>query len=77
MKIFLILPTQLFKDIKILKNKKNYDIVYLVEDSYYLNPNFHKQKLLLHISSLNYYYDYLVKKSIIVYYTSVHPIRKQ
>ena len=68
MKVFIILPTQLFKDIKILKNKKFYDIVYLIEDPYYLNPTFHKQKLLLHISSLNYYYDYLVKNSINVKY---------
>jgi deoxyribodipyrimidine photolyase-related protein len=57
MKKFLILPTQLFKDIKILKD---YDIIYLIEDTYYLNSKFHKQKLLLHVSSLNYYYDYLL-----------------
>jgi deoxyribodipyrimidine photolyase-related protein len=74
MKIFLILPTQLFKDIKILKHKKNYDIIYLLEDPYYLNPTFHKQKLLLHISSLNYYYDYLVKKSINVKYIKYNEI---
>lgn len=65
MKIFVILPTQLFKDIKILKN---YDVIYLIEEPYYINPKFHKQKLLLHISSLNYYYDYLSKKSINVKY---------
>lgn len=56
MNIFIILPTQLFKDIKILKN---YDIIYLIEEPYYLNPNYHKQKLVLHIASLNYYYNYL------------------
>lgn len=65
MKIFLILPTQLFKDIKILKK---YDIIYLIEEPYYLNPTFHKQKLLLHISSLKYYFDYLLKHSINVKY---------
>ena len=54
MKIFLILLTQLFKDIK---NIKKYDIIYLIEDPYYLNPKFHKQNYYLHISSLNYYYD--------------------
>lgn len=61
MNIFLILPTQLFKDIKILKN---YDKVYLLEDEYYLNLTFHKQKLLLHVSSLRYYYDYLKDNKI-------------
>ena len=61
MRIFLILPTQLFKDIKILKN---YDKVYLVEEDYYINPKFHKQKLLLHIASLNSYYDYLIDNDI-------------
>lgn len=54
--IFLILPTQLFKDIKILNN---YDKIYIIEEPYYLNPNYHKQKLTLHIASLRYYYDYL------------------
>ena len=71
MKVFIILPTQLFKDIKILKK---YDIVYLIEEPYYLNPTFHKQKLLLHISSLNYYYDYLVKHSINVKYIKYNEI---
>lgn len=71
MKVFLILPTQLFKDIKILKK---YDIIYLIEDPYYLNPKFHKQKLLLHISSLNYYYDYLISKSINVKYIKYNEI---
>lgn len=56
MNIFVILPTQLFKDIK---NLKKYDIIYLIEEPYYLNPNYHKQKLVLHIASLNYYYNYL------------------
>jgi len=54
--IFLILPTQLFKDIKILNN---YDKIYIIEEPYYLNPNFHKQKLTLHMASIRYYYDYL------------------
>ena len=63
--IFLILPTQLFKDIKILKN---YDIIYLVEEDYYFNPKFHKLKLVLHRSSLKYYYDYLKKNNVQVEY---------
>lgn len=74
MQIFLILPTQIFKDIKILKQDKIYDVVYLIEDPYYLNPIFHKQKLLLHISSLNYYYDYLKKNSINVKYIKYNEV---
>lgn len=61
MNIFLILPTQLFKDIDHLKN---YDIVYLLEEEYYINPKYHKQKLLLHMSSMSYYFDYLVSNKI-------------
>lgn len=71
MKKFLILPTQLFKDIKILKD---YDIIYLLEDKYYLNSKFHKQKLLLHISSLKYYYDYLINNDINVKYINFNDI---
>ena len=71
MNIFLILPTQLFKDIKILKN---YDLVYLIEEPYYINPNFHKQKLVLHIASLNYYYDYLKEYNINVKYITYDKI---
>lgn len=71
MKKFLILPTQLFKDIKILKD---YDIIYLIEDLYYLNPKFHKQKLLLHVASLNYYYDYLINNEINVKYVNFNNI---
>lgn len=65
MNIFLILPTQLFKDIKILKQ---YDKVYLLEEDYYLNPTFHKQKLLLHLSAMYYYYDYLKSNKVDVEY---------
>jgi deoxyribodipyrimidine photolyase-related protein len=71
MNIFLILPTQLFKDIKILKK---YDLVYLIEEPYYINPNFHKQKLVLHIASLNYYYDYLKEYKINVKYITYDKI---
>lgn len=63
--IFLILPTQLFKDIKILKD---YSKIYLVEEEYYFNSKFHKLKLLLHRASLKYYYDYLKKNNLDVIY---------
>lgn len=65
MNIFIILPTQLFRDIKILKK---YKTVYLVEDIYYINSDYHKQKLLLHISSMNYYKEYLINNKITVNY---------
>ena len=71
MNIFLILPTQLFQNIKILQK---YDIVYLIEDSYYINNNFHKQKILLLISSMYYYYDYLIKNKIKVKYIKYNEI---
>ena len=71
MKKFLILPTQLFKDIKILKE---YNIIYLIEDRYYLNAKFHKQKLLLHVSSLNYYYNYLLDNHINVKYINFNNV---
>jgi len=71
MNIFLILPTQLFKDIK---NLKSYDKIYLLEEEYYLNPKYHKQKLLLHLSSLYYYYDYLKANNIKVEYLTHNKI---
>ena len=71
MNIFLILPTQLFQNIKILKK---YDIIYLIEDSYYINKKFHKQKLLLFISSMQYYYDYLISNKIKVKYIKYNEI---
>lgn len=71
MNIFLILPTQLFKNINILKK---YDIIYLVEESYYINPKYHKQKLILHIASLHYYYDYLKDNKINVKYINYDKI---
>lgn len=71
MNIFLILPTQLFKDIKKLKS---YDKVYLLEEPYYLNPSFHKQKLLLHLSSMYFYFDYLKHNKIDVKYITFDKI---
>lgn len=65
MNIFLILPTQLFKQITTLKE---YDKVYILEEPYYINIKFHKQKLLLHLSSLYYYYEYLKQNKINVEY---------
>lgn len=71
--IFIILPTQLFENIKIA-GLNQYDKIYLIEEPYYLNPNFHKQKLLLHISSMHFYYDYLKQNKINVEYITYDKI---
>ena len=58
MNYFLILPNQLF-DKKYLDKKFNY-IIY--EHPHYFDSfKYNKKKLILHYSSLNYYYDYLKK----------------
>jgi deoxyribodipyrimidine photolyase-related protein len=72
MNIFLILPTQLFQNIDLLKK---YDIIYLLEEQYYINKKFHKQKLLLFISSMQYYYDYLLENKIKVKYLKFNNIK--
>jgi deoxyribodipyrimidine photolyase-related protein len=71
MKIFLILPTQLFRDIK---NLNEYDKIYILEDPYYLNAKYHKQKLLLHLSSMYFYYDYLKDNKLNVEYVTYDKI---
>jgi deoxyribodipyrimidine photolyase-related protein len=66
MKIFIILPTQLF-----LKNDylKNMDKIYIIEESFYFtSKKFHKQKLILHRASMKYYYDKLKNKYKNVFY---------
>jgi len=60
--IILIYPTQLF-DIKYYKKviNKN-DIIYLIEDKYFFSKyKYHKLKLILHRSSMKYYYNELEK----------------
>jgi deoxyribodipyrimidine photolyase-related protein len=65
MNIILIFPTQLFKDIKLIKNK----YVYLIEEPiYFTNYNYHKLKLAYHRATMKYYYDYLKKNNINVKY---------
>jgi deoxyribodipyrimidine photolyase-related protein len=57
MNIFIILPTQLFE----FNDKLNkMDKIYLIEEPFYFtSKKFHKQKLILHRSSMKYYYDKL------------------
>lgn len=54
--IFIVLPHQLYE-----KNRhlRDVDTIYLVEDPYYFNSTFHKQKLCLHRATMQYYKEYL------------------
>jgi deoxyribodipyrimidine photolyase-related protein len=59
---FLIFPHQLFKDIEHLKNVGE---VYLIEEHLFFRQfAFHKQKLALHRSSMQYYHQYLTQNQI-------------
>jgi deoxyribodipyrimidine photolyase-related protein len=66
MKIFLIFPTQLFKDTTSLKEA---DQVYLIEEpAYFTRYKFHKLKLAFHRASMQSYNDYLKSKKFKVSY---------
>ena len=60
MKIFIILPTQLFEDNNYLSEM---DMIIIIEEPFYFtSKKFHKQKLVLHRGSMRYYYDKLKDK---------------
>ena len=60
MKIFIILPTQLFEDNNYLSEM---DMIIIIEEPFYFtSKKFHKQKLVLHRASMRYYYDKLKNK---------------
>jgi deoxyribodipyrimidine photolyase-related protein len=60
MKIFIIFPTQLFKEIPYLKDM---DVIYLLEEPFYFTDKpFHKQKLVFHRASMKYYYSLIKQK---------------
>ena len=60
MKIFIILPTQLFEDNNYLNEM---DMIIIIEEPFYFtSKKFHKQKLILHRASMKYYYDKLKSK---------------
>jgi deoxyribodipyrimidine photolyase-related protein len=60
MKIFIILPTQLFADNNYLDEM---DMIIIIEEPlYFTSKKFHKQKLVLHRASMRYYYDKLKNK---------------
>ncbi len=64
--VALIFPHQLFKENKILEN---IDTAYIVEEYLFFSQyNFHKQKLVLHRASMQFYAAYLAQKNIAVHY---------
>jgi deoxyribodipyrimidine photolyase-related protein len=65
MKIFILYPNQLFKNIAKLKDKK----VLLIEDPlFFTQYEFHIQKLVLHRASMKFYENYLFQNGIDVEY---------
>jgi deoxyribodipyrimidine photolyase-related protein len=60
MKIFIILPTQLFEDNNYLSEM---DMIIIIEEPFYFtSKKFHKQKLVLHRASMKYYYEKIKNK---------------
>ena len=65
MNIFLLYPTQLFKNIDLLQNKK----VYLIEDPiFFLDFQYHKLKLAYHRATMKKYQEYIKNKNINITY---------
>ena len=66
LKLFLLFPHQLFKEIDLLKQ---FDKIYLIEESlFFTQYKFHKQKMVLHRASMKYYENYLTENNISVEY---------
>jgi deoxyribodipyrimidine photolyase-related protein len=67
MSSFLLFPTQLFRNIELLKNKT----VYIIEDPrFFTDFGYHKLKLVLHRATMKFYFDYLKKNHIDVHYVN-------
>ncbi len=72
MKIFIILPTQLFEINPYLKNMNK---IYIIEEPFYFtNKLFHKQKLVFHRASMKYYYEKIKNEYKNVYYITFDQI---
>ena len=72
--IFVIFPTQLYNDIKILDEYKK---IYLFEEPrYFTDFKFHKLKLAYHRATMKKYYDYLKSKNINVTYINFDKVTK-
>ncbi|MEY3688025.1 MAG: hypothetical protein RIR84_866, partial [Bacteroidota bacterium] len=66
MKAFLVFPHQLFKDTSPLQKS---DVIFLIESDLFFNQyNFHKQKIILHRSSMKYYEELLQSQQLHVQY---------
>jgi deoxyribodipyrimidine photolyase-related protein len=72
--IFIVFPTQLYNDIKILDEYKK---IYLLEEPrYFTDFKFHKLKLAYHRATMKKYYDYLKTKNINVSYINFDKVTK-
>ena len=65
MKIFILYPNQLFKNVAKLKDKK---VLLIEEPLFFTQYEFHIQKLVLHRASMKFYENYLLKNNIAVEY---------
>jgi len=63
--MFILYPTQLFRNVKLLNNKE----IYLVEEPYYFTRlEFHKLKIAYHRATMKKYFDDLKKKGFNIKY---------
>ena len=65
MKIFILYPNQLFKNISNFVDKK---VLLIEEPLFFTQYDFHIQKLILHRASMKFYENYLKQKNILVEY---------
>ena len=65
MKIFILYPNQLFKNVAKLKDKK---VLLIEEPLFFTQYEFHIQKLVLHRASMKFYESYLKQNNILVEY---------
>lgn len=65
MKIFILYPNQLFKNLSNFTNKK---VLLIEEPLFFSQYDFHIQKLVLHRTSMKFYENYLKQNNILVEY---------
>ena len=65
MKIFILYPNQLFKNLSNFTNKK---VLLIEEPLFFTQYDFHIQKLVLHRASMKFYESYLKQNNILVEY---------
>jgi len=69
--MFLLFPTQLFRNIKLLKNQE----IYLLEEPYYFTRlNFHKLKIAYHRATMKKYFENLTKKRLKIKYLEFNQV---